>query len=294
MIFGKIDRYLIIAILIVGLVCLYFLFVNKKDTNDQSSLLMAMARKLDAAPPTVIQPEEEPEEETKREPKISEADQQEILIIADKLCFGVELDEDEKKFQKRYSAEISKELKNSQDILQIIVGKFLAGEKDFTEFEKEYYEVNQQYIDEIVQTKKNLASIIQKLTNGNNEFTEEELQVQQNYPAQIEQELARIQKEKDRFKGGNPPMAAGERLRIILAFFEDGVPKTVTQLANLYAEKTGTKVNKGNMSTIFGKLVKNHQLVCTKAGKDNKVYHGLPEWFDGSKLKAEYKSKITA
>lgn len=87
-------------------------------------------------------------------------------------------------------------------------------------------------------------------------------------------------------------MASGERLKIILGFFDDGVPKTVTDLANLYAEKTGTKVNKGNISTIFGKLVKNHQLVCTKAGKDSKVYHGLPEWFNGSKLKPEYKSKI--
>jgi len=35
-------------------------------------------------------------------------------------------------------------------------------------------------------------------------------------------------------------------------------------------------------------------LAAWMAGKDNKVYHGLPEWFEGSKMKPEYKSKITA
>lgn len=298
--FGKIDRYLLIAILAVGLVCLYFLFVNKKDTNDQSNLLVAMAKKLHADIPEKHQEEadkEEDEEENKpeaTETSLTDEDQQQILTIADKLCFGVELDEDEKQFHKAFPEEISKELKNSRHILSIITDKFLKGEKEFTEFEQEYYAVNQEYIDEIVHTKKLLASVINKITIGNTDFTVEEMQVQKNYPAQIEQELAIIQKEKDKFKGGNPPMVAGERLKIILGFFEDGVPKTVTDLANLYAEKTGTKVNKGNMSTIFGKLVKDHQLICIKAGKDNKIYHGLPEWFNGSKLKPEYKQKITS
>lgn len=296
MMFGKIDRYLLIAILAILLVCLYFLFVNKKDTNDQSNLLVAMAKKMNSDIPQskVDDKNQYPDdqEEEIQQPQISEEEQQQVISIADKLCFGVELNEDEKKFHKAFPEEISNELKNSRDTLSIITDKFLKGENKFTEFEQEYYAANQEYIDEIIHTKRLISSVINKITTGNNDFTIEEMQVQKDYPAHIEQELARIQKEKDKFKGGNPPLAAGDRLKTILSFFEDGVPKTVTDLANLYAEKTGTKVNKGNISTIFGKLVKDHQLVCTKAGKDNKIYHGLPEWFNGSKLKPEYKQKI--
>lgn len=292
--YGKLDRYLIIAILVCVVACLYFLFTNKKDTNDQNNLLLAMAEKLRVGDVD----SSENKQQVQQAPQKTEEEQYQIEAIADKICFGKELNDEEKKFQKKFNNDINIELKRSQTILGNILNKFLSGSKDFDEFEKEFYEFYQADIDTIVQNRKCFDSVIKKLTEGITEFTAEELQCQQNYPKEIEAVLAKIQKEKEKGSQGlskaNPPLAAGERLKIILAMFDDGIPKTVTELAQLYADKTKTKVNPGNVSTIFGKLVDDKKLLCQKIGKNNKIYHGLPEWFEKGKLKPEYKQKITS
>lgn len=245
-----------------------------------------------------IDASEKKQEQVKQNPQKTEEEQYQIEAIADKICFGKELNEEEKKFQKKFNNDINIELKRSQTILGNILNKFLSGAKDFDEFEKEFYEFYQADIDTIIQNRKCFDSVIKKLTEGITEFTAEELQCQQNYPKEIEAVLAKIQKEKEKGSQGlskaNPPLAAGERLKIILSMFDDGIPKTVTELAQLYADKTKTKVNPGNVSTIFGKLVDDKKLLCQKIGKNNKIYHGLPEWFEKGKLKPEYKQKITS
>lgn len=285
----KYITYILIALLIIGLVCLYFLFENRKNTGEQSSLLLAMAKKLEGIP----EKEKRAENKTEyKEKSITDEQQDMIVSIADKLCFDKELSEDENKFYKDFSVEIEKEMENSQKVLSAVINKFLSGSKDFDEYEKEFYEYYPNEIDSIVQYEKLFQSVITKLTTGPTEFSDQELEFQQNYPKEIEKELARIKKESENKKGANPPMAPGQRLKTILEFFNDGFPRTVTDLAKLYAEKTNTGINKGNMSTIFGKLVKDHKLICIKAGPDGKVYHGLPEWFDGKKLKPEFQKNI--
>lgn len=298
--YGKIDRYILIAILIIGALCLYFLFTNHKGNTGRDSLLIAMAEKLNARVPSE---KEEMEEKLKEKfdqvSKPSEEEEYRITAIADKLCFSKQLDPEEVEFQKRFPKEIKEELEVSQKTLGILIYKFLNGVKEFDDKEQEFYEVNKEEIDVIVQNRMLFDSIIKKITTGTNDFTAQELEFQQVYGQHIEAELARIKQgsqvasNSQDLKGANPPTTADQRLKTILSFFEDGIPKTVTELANKYAEATKTKPHTSNRSADIGKLVDDGKLMCTKpSGKHRKIYHGPPTWFDGKNLKPEYEKNI--
>lgn len=303
----KINRFIPLLILIVVVVILYFVFTNKKDTADQSNLLLAMAEKLGAKPKEkvetlveIISEKIKTSEEVK--PKFTDEEQNEILRIADMLCFNKELNAEEYKFYNKFNTHIDLELKNSNKILDTILQKFLSGAKDFDEYEKEFYETNQADIDPIVEFEKKIESIIKKRTTGITEFNEEELEFQQNHQKEIEEELNRINKgttsinasaeQTTYLKGANPPLAQGERLKIILSLFDDGIPKSPKTIAQLYSEKTGTVFSKPNISGVLGKI-EGKQLLCQeiKGRSDGKYFYGLPEWFDGKKFKKEYKPK---
>lgn len=288
--FPKYITYLLIAILIIALACLFFAFTNKKDTDSQSDLLRAMAEKLRVE----NQSDKNESKHNKSEQAIAKTEEDEIQIIriADIICFGEELDADEKKFYKRFKSDIDKELEYSRGTLSSIIEKFMSDKNDFSDDQKKYYEVNQEKIDYIIQHKKYFNSLIKKLIEGATDFSTEELQFQENYPKEIEAELKRLKKTSDnKLSKANPPLAAGERLKIILSLFDDGIPKIAAEIARLYAKKTDTKVHTGNMSGIIGKLVDDHKLLNVKI--DSKFYLAPPEWFDGRKLKPEYKEKIT-
>lgn len=290
--YGKLDRYLLIALVIIGIACLYFLFTGSKKDNDRDSLLLQMARKLGASDsipkPAPENTRKEPDPEPEPPYVLNEEEEAYITSIADKICFSKPLDANEQEFYKDFSKEIDSELENSRKVLSILINKFLTGVREFDEFEKEFYEANKEEIDTIVNNRKMLESIIQKLMDGKTEFNDDELQFQANYANVIEKELAKRKETEEVKAGSNPPLAPDARLKLILSLFEDNKPKTITELAKLYAEKTSTKPHTGNMSNIFGRLVDDGKLMCTKAGKDKKVYHGLPQWFDGKKLKPEY------
>lgn len=323
MIYGKIDRYLLIALVAIGLVCLYFLFTNHKKGNDRDNLLVAMARKLGATEPDDVDPEEKKQSQNSAsEAAPTEEEEVQITNISDKLCFSKALTQEETEFQKRFPQEIQEELMISRQVLGILINKFMAGVKEFDNFEKEFYEANKEEIDTIIHNRKVMDSLITKLIEGKTDFTAEELQCQQNYPQYIEQALAQIRNAPGTVQppaafaapvelpagpgayqppivdppapltGANPPLAAGERLKMVLSFFDDKRPKTITELAQLYAGTTQTKLHTGNMSIIFGKLVEEGKLMCTKAGKDKKIYHGPPEWFEKKALKKEFKDNI--
>lgn len=309
----KINKFIPIVILIGVGVIIYLLIQNKKDTGSQSDLLLAMADKLNVnnQPP---KKDEQPESsqttsESNESATASEEEKAQIITIADKLCFNKELTADEKKFYDQFQTDIDKELEGSEKMRDSIVDKFMNGakEKEFSEFEQEYYNVNQHDIDAIINYEKQLASIVLKITRGITDFSTEELQFQQNNAKEIEAALkdiselsenkksdaaAKSSQDKSK-KGANPPLAAGERLKLILGFFEDGIPKTVTQIAELYSKKTGTASSKGNISSIFGKLEGN-QLLWQEIQHNSrwKIFYGLPEWFEGKKLKKEFKEKI--
>lgn len=305
--FSKIDRYLLIAILIVVCACLYFLFTNKRDTNAQSDLMIAIARNLRNASKNnevdkgsvqekgKTDPAEEEEEEEEEEIKLTPAQEAAILKIADKLCFGIELDPAEEKFYSEFKKSIDAELVTSKTMLNNIIDKFLSGAslKDFHEVEKEFYENNQANIDTIIYERKLLASITHKIKNSITEFTEEEEKYKENNPKLIEEALSKLKQIAEggkELKGANPPLAAAERLKLILSFFDDKKVKTITELAEMYAESTKTKMHKGNVGTILGNYVNEGKLKCIKEsnGSNAKVYHGLPQWFSDKKLIAEF------
>lgn len=292
--FPKYITYLLIALLILALACLVFLWLNHRETKDQSTLLVAMAEKLGAVKEkrqVAAKNESANNESGSTNNSISEEEQDQIVAIADKLCFDKELTDEENALYKRFSVEIDKEKENSEKVLNTIVDKFL-NKGELNAYEKEFYDFYPEDIDSIVRDAMLFNSIIKKLTEGNNDFTEEELQFRENNAKEIEKELLSLKEADENKKGANPPLVQGERIKIILSFFEDGVPKTVTELAEMYSDRTGTKVNKGNISTIFGKLVDQHKLIAIKPQADGKVYHGLVEWFDGKKLKPQYAEKI--
>lgn len=317
--FPKYITWLLIAIIIIGIALLYFSITNKKDTNSQNDLLLAMAQKLGAGEvpspkPQVPNSKEQPEEK-------SAEDEDEIIRISDKLCFGKQLTKEEKDFQKKWDADVKKELANSQGILKTVIDKFLSGATEFEEYEQDFYENNKEEIDTIIHNQKLFAGIIDKLVKGETDFTEEQLQFQQNYPKEIEKELKRIRmaetpstinhqpstithhpspinpplfpKPNHDFGKANPPLAKEERLKLILSFFTDGIPKTISELSPMYAKATGTKGSAGSLYNLFGRLeegtLQTQKMIIDERAK---VYYGLPEWFDGKKLKKEYKSKI--
>lgn len=301
MLYGKIDRYILIAILVVAILAVALIFITRKENNErhdsQDDLLMAMAEKLRVSNmPNQPSSQEEKPKSKKNEPTEDEEDQ--IIDIADKICFNMELNAEEKSLQVKFPQEIQKRLQQSRQILGSIINKFISGSKDFDEYEKEYYENFQEQIDNIIIFKKSVDAIVLKISQGITDFSDEELQFKQKYPKQIEAALLQIKrnesgKESNNLKGANPPVSADERLKIILNIFEDEIPRTVTELATIYAEKAKVTFNKGNMSKIFGKLVDNGQLMCEKF-KNGKVYHGLPSWFENKKLKSNYKQNINS
>lgn len=313
--------YLVLAALVIGLISLYLLWENKnaskeqtdilkdqsKVQSDQTTLLVAMAQKLTGENPLAqeIDPSKvsaaAPAAATAPAPeakKLTQEEQDKIIMISDKMCFGKPLNADENVFSALFHDHIKREYEISKKTLATLVGKFLTDTKDFTTYEKDFYRDNQADIDTMVQDKKLAAQnekifamVISKLTSGQSDFSAAELEYQQAYPQAIEAELARIKGEAEKMKGANPPSAADDRLKMILSFFTDGIPKTVTQLSELLAKETNTKPNKGNSSPIFGKLVEEGKLLCQKKGPGHPVYHGLPQWFEKGKLKPEYQLK---
>ncbi len=312
--FGKIDRIVLFIIAGLLIVCVYFLFINKKDTADQSSLLVAMAKKLDSSSEEKKPVTKAAKKEESR-PELTEQDKEQIVVLADKICLNKQLTKEDKEFRDAFNPEIIAELTVSKSHLKNVIDKFLSGNIDFTEEQKEFYESNQADIDIIIQDKKYFNAVIQKITSGITEFTEGELQYQQNNPKIIEDELARLKPKESKgsnasngneLKGAAPPLSADEYLKLILSFFSDNIPKTVTDLSELYADATKSNPNKGNMSRKLGSLEDKGQLKFV-AGKGGKIYYGPPEWFvdkklkiefcpkdwlDGEKLKQEFKNKI--
>lgn len=277
----KFERYILIVILIVAIAILYFVYNNKKDTLSQSDLLLAMAKKMQVANVSEIVENSKSEKDNKIQDTQEETEEEskEIVRIAEKIYSGSgDLTKQEKEFQYRFSEEIQEEIEYCSQFYPL-VQKFVSRQTEFTDLEKQFYENNSDAIEHELNKIKSAQSSHESITKDD----------EQKHPSVVllNASASNIP------EGGNPPLAQGERLKIILGFFEDGVPKTVTEISELYAQTTGTIASKGNMSTIFGKL-EGKELLWEKIKHNSrwKIFYGLPEWFDGKKLKKEYKQKI--
>lgn len=260
--FPKINMWLLIVVIAIGLACLYFLITNKKKTDSQQSvtdLLLDLSKNINY---------KEAKEVTEEK---ADADFERVKEISEKIYFKKPLTAGDLEFKQNNEAEIAEDLKYCA-LFYPLVDKFLKGEKDFTDSEKEFYEANKEEVDGHLNRLKTTETTLPIAHAQLNEITST-------------QDL----------KKSSPPMAKEEREKLILSMFEDGVPKNVSELADQYSRLTNTKPSKGNISTMFGKM-EGTLLLCQeiKHGSRWKVYYGLPQWFDGKKMKKEYKLKIKA
>lgn len=275
-----IERIVLYTIALAVGVILFLMFRNKKDTNAQSSLLMAMAEKLKVNGNDTL-PAQQPQELHIQPQEVNS----ETIRIADKLYFNIPLTKSENNYYTAFTQAIDTEYDFSKQF-HPLVQKFVDGNVQPTEEEKIFYEANKDLIDAEVQKKK-----LQVPSSKHEENSEIDWGILNNPPIKNKNNYYAA------IKGANPPLAADERLKIILSLFEDEIPKTNTQLAQLYSIKTGTPVSVG-ISNVFGRL-EGKQLLYqelntpSKDGRKHpKKYYGLPEWFDGKKLKPEYKNKV--
>lgn len=261
--FPKYITYLLIAILIIGIACLYFAFVNKKDTNAQSDLLLAMADNLSGKKgnqQSAVSKEQPQPEEDKEE---IEEDNNTTVEVADKLYFKKPLTIFETKYAQAFKPEVDQEFAFANNFYPLC-DKFAAGITEFSDEEKSFYEENTELVDNYVNDLKSKMAASQST----------------NPPVSQSTNLSKA----------NPPMTAEERTKIILSLFEDNVPKTVSEISSLYAAKANRSDSRG---TMYGYLTKLEQAGIVLQQKiATKVYYGIPEWFDGKKLKPEYKKKI--
>lgn len=85
-------------------------------------------------------------------------------------------------------------------------------------------------------------------------------------------------------------MSPEEKHALVLYLFSDEKPKQLNTIAQLFADRTGLKFNKGNTHGLLKDMIELNKIVAYKKG-DN-VFYVLPEWMDKKKLKKEYLKNI--
>lgn len=257
------DKYLMIAL--IGVV-LFILLKMNKVMSLQTTLMIGMAgkmgvkfdeevpeaKKVAVTPPPAQEQESEGEEENTDE---------EIVRIAEKLYKGKSLTKKDKDFYDKFKKEIDEESEFFlTDDLKGISEK-ITNRQELNEGEAELYKENyEDFKDEL------------KLA----ELTE-------NIPVVPipEKDLVRPENET-------------ERIQLLLSFFSDGMPKVIGALAKMYADKTGLAVSTGNTAKLLDKMLEAKTLMNQKILHEsrNKVFYGLPDWFDGKKFQKEYLKKL--
>lgn len=258
--YAKINMFLLIIAIIGIAVAIYFLFFNKKDMNTQTEALLQMMGKEKSEVKSKKSEAEQPDEPA--EPTAE--DWKKIYAISEKIYFMKPLTIHDKNFQKKFDSYIQADIAYCEQFYPIV--EKIVKEEQLIGEEQAFYEDNKEQVDAQVEHSKS------KVKSEKSEVT-----AQTNT-----QESA-----KDLTKA-NPPVNIEERNKKILSLFEDGIPKSVPQLKPLYMTATGTDPGK-NLYRIFGKM-EGKFLTPYKDGKI--TYYCLPEWFDGRKLKSEFKNKI--
>lgn len=255
---AKINTFLLIVVIIGIGVALYFLFTNKKDNARQNDALAAILKSIYGEEiPAKEEKVEKKKEELPAEP--TEKDWEQIYAISEKIYFKKPRTEFEKKFQKRFDTYINADVEYCNQFYPLV--DKMVKEEALNEAEQAFYAENKEQVDTEVENKKSKAP-----------------SAKVEAPDKVGEELAK----------SNPPLAVEERNKQILSFFEDGIPKTVPQISELFKSATGHDYAK-NIYRVLGSL-EGKFLTPYKHGKI--TYYCLPEWFDGRKLKPEFKNAI--
>lgn len=255
----KIEKYF--PLVLIGIV-LFLLYRMNKMMNMQTSLLIGMAGKLGVIPEDKPQAtSHKPQENTEHQEPSKEEQDEEIVRIAEKLYNGKILSKKDKEFYKEFKKDIDEEtVYFLADDLQRI-SDAIKNETELTE-------------EDVAMYKKNFDAFKDKLKL-------EEL------PAEVK--IKEVKKREI-----NTPDTPEGKEKLMMSFFEDGIPKTLTTLAELYAKECGLVVSSGNTSKIVYKLEEDEKIKGQKIlhQSRNKIFYGLPDWFEGKKLKKEVRKKI--
>ena len=247
-------------------VVVYILWSISRVQNAHTALLIQMAGKLGIPPNdhvAEIHPSPQaitPKKETQEPP--TETEDERIVRIAEKIYSGKNVSKADQSFYAQFSKDIEEE-----------VQFFLEDD---------------------------LRTISEKITNGQ-EISEEEVALYQKHYTDLsgklslkELTIADVKIIPTVKKEIIEPQTKEERKHIVMTFFEDGMPKIIGTIANLYADKTGLAVSTGNTAKLLDSLLEEKKLMNQKIlhNKRNKVFYGRPEWFDGKKFQKEYLKKI--
>lgn len=252
----KIEKYF--PVVLIGIV-IFILWRMNKVMNMQTSLLIGMAGKLGVLPQeNKVRSQKSQENTEHQEP---ENNDDEIVRIAEKIYNGKNLNKKDKEFYEKFEKDINEE-----------TGFFLQDDlKRIAEDIKSEKELTQDDID---------------LYKGSLKKFQKELDLPE-LPSEVKVKEV-IKKEMN-----VPPTSEGKE-KLIMSFFEDGIPKTLSILAELYANECGLVPSTGNTSKIVYKLEEDEKLKSKKIlhQSRNKIFYGLPFWFDNKKFKKEYLQKI--
>lgn len=271
--FAKINTFLLIAVILILAAIFYFVFVNKKDMNALWDILQPVSKKS-TKDKARENSEEQAEPETsnlKHETAViepSEDDWKFIYSISEKLYFKKPLTVYEKNLKDKFPEQIAKDLEFCNEFYPVVVA--MVDGTELTDDQKAFYEVNAADVDAEVEHRRNLPGSGQQAAGKE------------------QPEAGKQRTGSDNLEKGKPPLAIAERNNLILSFFEDKIPKTAKKLYELYTAATGHDYGKNwyrVMASLEGKF-----LTPQKKGKI--TYYCLPEWFDGRKLKEQFKAQL--
>lgn len=270
--FAKINTFLLIAVIIILAGIFYFVFVNKKDMNALWDILQPVSKK--GAKDKAEASEEQQEVETVPAEPANPTPEEwtDIYAISEKIYFKKPLTVYEKKLKDKFSGQVANDLEFCNEFYPVV--EAVQTGTELRDTQKAFYEVNKEQVDAEVEHRKKLADTSAPHSAG-----------KEQPEAGKEQAEA---KQSGNMEKGKPPLAIAERNNLILSFFEDKIPKTAKKLYELYTEATNHDYGKNwyrVMASLEGKF-----LTPQKKGKI--TYYCLPEWFDGRRLKEQYKLSI--
>lgn len=251
----KWGTYILLALLAV---VLFVLLKMNKVMAVQTNLMVGMAGKLGVTVSSDNAEDEEKEHKVENKKEL-QSDDEEIVRIAQRLYTGKSLGKKDTEYYNSFKKEIDEE-----------AGFFLA--------------------DDMVR----IAGEI----NSGNEITQEDATLYIKYLGEFQEKLSlpniTVPVKAKPFKEIKVLETMEDRKHLLLTYFDDGVPKTKGSLAKSYADDAGLVMSEGNTAKLLDKLLEEKKLMNQKRlhNNRNKVFYGLPHWFEGKKLSKEYSQKI--
>lgn len=259
------DKWIMLILIIA---VLFILFRMNKVMASQTNLMMGMAHHMGVAglppPQTVTDKKQKTASppETNQPATETKEDSDEIVRIAEKLAHGKSLNRKEKEFQDRFKAQIEEEMGYSieEELIRIA-----------TELKKDGAEVTQ---DDMDFYRQHIHAFKERL----------------DATMVIDFDVQKITVKPSQEKRKPEALDEAGKKHLILSFFDDNIPKSLTSLAKLYADKTGFALSTGNTAKLLDKLLEEKKLHNEKRLYQSRhvVMFGLPHWFEKNKLKKEF------